>query len=85
MSIETFEFNCNRNSSPAYSCDKPNDNSGLYVKLSDYQQLQRRIEELERECNGLKASKVSHTNLSEADLLKGLDAHGAHADELVGA
>ena len=30
--METIKFNCNSNSAPAYSCNKPGDNSGEYVE-----------------------------------------------------
>ena len=29
--METIKFDCNSNNSPAYSCNKPGDNSGEYV------------------------------------------------------
>lgn len=34
---EVFRFHCHGQSAPAYSCNKPADNSGEYVRLSDYE------------------------------------------------
>ena len=30
--MKTIKFTCNGNSSPAYNCNKPGDNSGEYVR-----------------------------------------------------
>ena len=32
MSLEIIKFDCRGNNSPAYSCNKPGDNSGYYVR-----------------------------------------------------
>lgn len=48
QSVEIFNFNANGNNAPAYSCNKPYDNSGDYVKLEDYNRLQARLHELEQ-------------------------------------
>ena len=37
---EVFRFDCHGYNAPAYSCNKPLDNSGEYVRLSDYEALQ---------------------------------------------
>ena len=47
-----YKFDCNGHNAPAYSCNKPGDNSGCYVHLRDYQDLQTQLtaarEEIER-------------------------------------
>lgn len=43
---EVFRFHCHGQSAPAYSCNKPADNSGEYVRLSDYERLQAELESL---------------------------------------
>ena len=37
MSI--VKFDCNSHCSPAYTCNKPGDNSGSYVKVEDLKQI----------------------------------------------
>lgn len=43
---EVFRFHCHGPSAPAYSCNRPLDNSGEYVRLSDYEALQAECEKL---------------------------------------
>ena len=33
--MEKVKFDCNGWNAPAYSCDKPGDNSGTYVQVTD--------------------------------------------------
>jgi len=33
--METIKFDCNGNSAPAYSCNKPGDNSGSFCRKED--------------------------------------------------
>lgn len=33
--MEKTEFNCKGNNAPAYSCNKPGDNSGTYYQAAD--------------------------------------------------
>lgn len=40
---EAVKFDCNGNNAPAYSCNKPGDNSGEYVKAEDYATLQHEL------------------------------------------
>lgn len=37
--MKKVKFDCNGNSSPAYSCSEPGDNSGEYVKAEEAEQL----------------------------------------------
>lgn len=54
---EVFRFHCHGPSAPAYSCNKPADNSGEYVRLIDYEALQAEREKLQAEYEQL----VSYT------------------------
>lgn len=45
---EVFRFHCHGQSAPAYSCNKPTDNSGEYVRLSDYEALQAELEKMKQ-------------------------------------
>ena len=44
--VSKVMFDCNGFSAPAYGCDKPGDNSGTYVKSTDYDELTRERDEL---------------------------------------
>lgn len=37
--MDVYKFDCKSNNAPAYSCNKPNDNSGNYYKVSDIEIL----------------------------------------------
>jgi hypothetical protein len=49
--MEKIEFDCNGNNAPAYSCNKPYDNSGSYYQSTDVDEVleakDKRIAELE--------------------------------------
>ena len=49
--METFIFDCNGNKAPAYGCDKPGNNSGVYVlyhkAIEEMEGKDKRIKELE--------------------------------------
>lgn len=33
--MDIFTFDCNKHAAPAYTCNKPGDNSGEYIRLKD--------------------------------------------------
>ena len=41
--MDIYKFDCNGNNAPAYSCDKPGDNSGYYVRFDS---LKRAIQDI---------------------------------------
>jgi len=45
---EVFKFHCHGQFAPAYACNKPGDNSGEYVSLSDYEALAEECEKLRK-------------------------------------
>lgn len=46
---KVFRFHCHGHNAPAYSCNRPDDNSGEYVRLSDYEALQAECEKLRKD------------------------------------
>lgn len=69
---EVFRFDCHGHSAPAYSCNKPADNSGEYVRLSDYEALQADYEKLQSEMATVK--KVAYGNVELLDQVEALQA-----------
>ena len=62
--MDKVSFDCNGNNAPAYSCDKPGDNSGEYYRCSD---VEARLQALE-ECRELVERTVAHADLLLLDL-----------------
>lgn len=63
--VQKIKFDCNGNNAPAYGCDKPCDNSGVYVKSTDYDELLRERNELAAQVERLRGvlegvTKVEH-------------------------
>ncbi len=46
-------LDCHGRCAPAYGCDRPNDNSGVYVRESDYAKLEHELEEALQEISSL--------------------------------
>jgi len=44
--MDIFEFDCNGRNRPAYSCNKPGDNSGVYVRFKDACRVVEKIRKL---------------------------------------
>ncbi len=42
-------FDCHGRYAPAYGCDRPNDNSGVYVQATDYDELEAERDALKYE------------------------------------
>lgn len=59
--VQKIKFDCNGNNAPAYGCDKPGDNSGVYVQSTDYDELLRERNELSAQVERLRgaANKLS--------------------------
>jgi len=55
-----IEFNCHGNSSPAYSCNKPGDNSGVYVQATDAKELLAENARLREKVKQLEADVAHH-------------------------
>jgi len=41
--MEVYKFDCKSNNSPAYSCNRPNDNSGNYYRAKDVERLKAEL------------------------------------------
>lgn len=41
--MDVFKFDCKGNNAPAYSCNRPNDNSGNYYRVSDVERLKESL------------------------------------------
>ena len=47
-------FDCHGRHAPAYGCDRPNDNSGVYVQATDYDELEAERDALKAKLNKIK-------------------------------
>jgi len=56
--METIKFTCHGNSSPAYSCNKPGDNSGEYVSLDVAEEMRDLIIDLYVELRSIDTSQA---------------------------
>lgn len=43
IKVEIYKFDCRGHNAPAYGCNKPNDNSGNYYKVSDIERLKKEL------------------------------------------
>jgi len=55
-----YIFDCNGHNAPAYSCNKPGDNTGSYVHLTDYEDLQTQLTAAREELERLKNQPCEH-------------------------
>jgi hypothetical protein len=80
MRIDRISFNCHGNSKPSYSCDRPGDNSGVYVRseqVSKLEQLRDLVLWL-NECRSLRSwtrARITFNVNNDQSFKRCLDAH----------
>ena len=71
--MELFEFDCNSNNAPAYSCNHPNDNSGFYFRAEEVEPI---IHALRRILAAHKYSTVDWEAMKDVEKLLEGDCNG---------
>lgn len=77
---EVFRFHCHGQSAPAYSCNKPADNSGEYVRLAEHEALQAECEKLRALL--LQSAPIIHAHAGASHMLEGFKPKRNKWDEL---
>lgn len=83
--VQKIKFDCNGNNAPAYSCDKPGDNSGVYVQSTDYDELLRERNELAAQVERLRNLAIESQDwnwISEKEVAEDHGINGLIAPEM---